>query len=276
MKPISVIEDIQQRPITYVRDIAQCGASWFSLGNMAYAAATGVVGGFALGGGLASLIQLGITAEVWRRQAKATHDGKNFSSPFDLLAKANYASAALLAITAVAAGTQAIAAAALPVAMFVMWGKGHEKVARFIKRSEQLQRQGMEDINSDPQLVKLVAEYQGLYGAGDLLAVIKGKPFDQLSEIITQPLANLDSLAPAGIFAIGLHKAFNHSAKPEKITPNHCYSAAYVLGGLLSLSQPGFAAAQFLWACAYGSLETKHQPPQTAEQYRATHRKIAR
>lgn len=66
MQSYSLINDIATRPSRYGLDIWQSPALSFSAGNAFYAAATGVVGGFAFGALPAVIIQLGVTGWIAR------------------------------------------------------------------------------------------------------------------------------------------------------------------------------------------------------------------
>lgn len=201
----------------------------FSSGNAAYAAATGVVGGFSLGALPAVAIQLGVTSWIAYEQIKATHKGEGYHTPFRRLALANWSTAAALVCGAVAtAGTPlAIAVAVLPAAVLAGWGYGHWQLGHMIGQIEKLSVKGKaagltevqigESIAADSAISRLSNQFQMLYGAADIGAIttaaMKGESVQAVMSQTLHGLLDVKSAIPLAIFALGITKAFSKRAR---------------------------------------------------------------
>ena len=269
MQEVGKLEDIVARPGRYGSDLRKCSALSFSGGSVFYAAATGAVGGFALGAMPAMAVQALVTGWIGYEQTNATYNGEGYNTPFKRLAVANWVTAAALVCGAVTAGGPlAVTISVLPAAIMAGWGWGDWDYGRIIDRIEKLTEAGKtaqlneeqikKKIETDPTIVRLSKHVQKLYGLCDsgaiINAAVKG---EDIRAVVTQTLSGLtswDALVPLAITGIGLVKSFSKGAREVvdrltpgfvkgmlktssgEVTPNRYYAAGYIAAGLFAFA----------------------------------------
>lgn len=273
---ITFSQDVLRRPLYFTKHITSNGAFLFSLGNVFYAATRGAVADIMVGGLVSAGIQIGVSGYVAIRQARASHENQGFKKPFDVLAKANYASAAVLLVSAATAAltigfSSALIVPVISGAVYALWGRGHQMVGKLLDRMEKLKKQGLsdEEIGQDKAFQKYNKWYQIQYGGADILAVTKGKTAEELSAMFN-PLnmgTNFDTIIPLAIHALGLKKAFNWNTCFDKpaaravsavtprylknlfltesgtLPPNRIYAAGYSVAALATTAKAVIATA---------------------------------
>lgn len=256
----SFSQDVSNRPRRYLKDFKICSPLYFGLGNTAFAAATGVVGGFTLGAMPAVVIQGSVTSLLAYQQARATYKGENYNAPMKTLAISNWAAAGAMIVGAVSMGTPlAIAMASFPATMFLVWGFGHWNLNKFVSKIEKIQKEcherGLseeeikERIDNDKEVSKLLKKFQIQYGIADMTAIIsaaaKGENVRELSTNFANIISSWESIIPLSIFALGLTRAFSEKTgniidqytpkfvKPLFKTANSSYKTGYATTGVI-------------------------------------------
>ncbi|MCD8562852.1 MAG: hypothetical protein LRY54_02080 [Alphaproteobacteria bacterium] len=258
-----------RRPGRYLNDIRQCSSLSFSLANTSIAGTTGAIGGFAVGALPAVAIQGGVSLLLIGQQIWATYKGENYSAPTVTLGTANLITAGAMMTAGVASGTAlGLGLAAFSSAMFATWGIGHLYLNRFIKRLEQIQKDGQAqgktpeaiqaDLEKDPLISKLSKRFQACYGMADMGAILNaaahGQNFQELTSNLGRALMSWETLIPLGLVSLGLSRSFS-KAVGEKIdawtpsflkkfikTPNAAYSTACGVTAATIAGKATFAA----------------------------------
>lgn len=263
---VSFFQDVSSRPGRYIYDLRKSSAISFSGGNTAFSGATGIIGGFALGGVAAAGIQALVTLYISNKQMQATYTGEGYAAPPKLLGHANMATAAALITGGIITGTPlAIGLASASAAVLMAWGKGHYDLHNFLSCLEELQKQGKAEglseqqlkdlISNDPLVKKYEKHFQVYYGIADVGAITtaaaKGETLIEVGANFMQQMASFESVIPIIFFGMGIKKSFDLKVPYECIasgffekvlpknvkkiyeSPNLSYSTGYAMAGSL-------------------------------------------
>ena len=230
-------DGLRRNAARVLRDVATAPAVPLSLGNFCLAADTAEPWGIAANGGT-FLATAGL-------RAYESISGRRLGLPFWLLAAINTGSAVSVAYN----GAETVGFKALctfqgeamkyvsSALAFSGWAVGHGCAAR-------------RSMHPDSQPVRRLLDPQIYYGVGDLAAV-QGNPVSSAVFAIGLARALLGRAAvDDGTGATGLGSFLRKHATPARF-----YGCGYVLGSLLSLQNPLFAAAQGAWGVGYFCFE---------------------
>lgn len=232
--------EITKRAYGAVRDVVTAPAVQISAGNLLMASQTAEAVGIA--------VNLGATLGTAACRAYESWTGRNLGLPYYVQAGINAVTAGSILANGLsnpqldiqtATGLQNFATGSLlPASAFVGWATGHILRGRYEARN----RHATNPLKSE----------QLYYGIGDIAAV-QGNPTSTTA------------------FLLGLGRTFllRPSAKTEQpnsfrelatkhVTPARLYATGYYIGSALSaITNPVFAAAQFLWGTGYAGMDKK-------------------